>query len=134
MLLCHCTIVTTVIPWLTRCPWQQKDRIKRNLRYSSHGIDKKIVRKIHLTLLLLYYKTVLWEFILHFLVNHVLRIRTLRNRVSWGMTVIQKYEGQKVLVFIELNLIFDSDALCEMKVLQKISFSCYDNILACTKF
>ena len=52
-------------------------------------------------------------------------------------TIPTKYKnhlGQKVLVFIELNLIFGSDALCEMKVLQKISFSCYDNILACTKF
>ena len=73
-----------VIPRLSRCPWQQEDHVRQNLRYTSHSIDKKI----HLTLLLLYYKTVLWEFFLHFFVNSVLRIRTLRNRVSRGMTVV----------------------------------------------
>ena len=31
-----------VIPQLTRCPWQQEDRVKRISRYESHGIEKKV--------------------------------------------------------------------------------------------
>ena len=30
-----------VIPQLTRCPWQQEDRVKRISRYESHRIEKK---------------------------------------------------------------------------------------------
>ena len=55
--------VGTVIPWLMRCLWQPEDRVKQNLRYMSHSsIAKKNVRKIYLSLLLLYCKTVIWEF------------------------------------------------------------------------
>ena len=45
-----------------RCPWQQEDHVKLNSRYASHRMHKKIVKEIHLTLLFLYYKIVLWEF------------------------------------------------------------------------
>ena len=32
-----------VIPQLlTRCPWQQEDRVKRISRYESHRIEKKV--------------------------------------------------------------------------------------------
>ena len=33
---------TTVIPWFTRLPWQPKNRVNLNLRYTNHSIDKKI--------------------------------------------------------------------------------------------
>ena len=84
--LCSWRFCGTVIPWLMRCSWQAKDHIKQILRYMVHSIDKKIVKKFDLTLLLLYYKTVLWNFFWHFLVNCVLRIRAMRNRINQGDT------------------------------------------------
>ena len=49
-----------VIPWLTQSLWQQEDCIKWNSHYVSQRIDQKIVRKIPLMLLLLYYKIHFW--------------------------------------------------------------------------
>ena len=85
--LCSWRFCGAVFPWLMRCSWQAKDHVKQILHYMVHSIDKKIVKKFHLMLLLLYYKTVLWNFFWHFLVNRVLRIRAIRNRINQGIPV-----------------------------------------------
>ena len=35
----------TVLPPFTRLPWQIKNRVNQNLRYTSHSMDKIIVQK-----------------------------------------------------------------------------------------
>ena len=42
-------LYNTVIPRLTRLEWQPKNRVKRNSRYVSQCIAKKIVKKICIT-------------------------------------------------------------------------------------
>ena len=42
-------IFVYVIPRLTRLEWQPKNRVKRNSRYASQCIAKKIVKKICIT-------------------------------------------------------------------------------------
>ena len=36
----------TVIPRFTRLLWQPQNRVNRKSRYTSHSVDKKIVKKI----------------------------------------------------------------------------------------
>ena len=40
----------TVIPWFTRLLWQPKNRVNQISRYTSHSIDKKIVKKTSIKL------------------------------------------------------------------------------------
>ena len=37
---------TTVLPWFTRLLWQIKNRVNQNSRYTSHSMDKIIVKKM----------------------------------------------------------------------------------------
>ena len=77
----------TVIPRLTRLEWQPKNRVKRNSRYASLCIAKKIVKKNLYNADILYYKIVLYKFFWTSSKNRVIRIRAKGNRVNRGMTV-----------------------------------------------
>ena len=80
----------TVLPWFTRLPWQIKNRVNQNSRYTSHSVDKIIVQKCQKN----FYKAlyiVLIEIFCTRSKNRVIENRVMENRVKRGITVLQYF-------------------------------------------